>query len=181
MTEDIRPARRPGRRGPEVRCRLRPSPGASSNPAANPVTRAPGVHGVRAPGPADPLTVEISRARGDTVVVAVSGEIDLRTADTLRSRLVAAHESGFDGGLPGEGARRVVVDFAAVPFCDAAGLGALVAARNRIVASGGEIALARVRPAQARLLRVTGLDRLFAVHRDVAGALAEHDPSATSR
>ncbi|GAA4241155.1 hypothetical protein GCM10022254_68840 [Actinomadura meridiana] len=153
---------------------------ASTGPAASVAVR-----GVHVPGPDDPLTVEITRARGDTVVVAVTGEIDLRTADTLRARLVAVHGAGLGAGLGtgpnGEGARRVVADFAAVPFCDAAGLGALVAARNRIVASGGEIALARVRPAQARLLRVTGLDRLFAVHPDVASALAEHDPSATSR
>ncbi|RKS67849.1 anti-anti-sigma factor [Actinomadura pelletieri DSM 43383] len=167
MTDHTRPARRPGRRGPEVRCRTVPTAPVS---AEHPVPVA--APGVREPAAADPLTVEIARVRGDTAVVAVAGEIDLRTADTLCARLVEIH---------GEGSRRIVADFAGVPFCDAAGLGALVAAHNRISVSGGEIALARVRPAQARLLSITGLDRLFAVHADVTGALADHDPSTTSR
>ncbi|WUI03686.1 STAS domain-containing protein [Spirillospora sp. NBC_00431] len=163
MTEDIGPARRTGRRGPEVRCRTAlisdPSPAAPPLPAT------------RDPGAAGELEVEITAVRGDTAVVAVTGEIDLRTADTLRARLVEAR---------GEGPRRLVVDFTGVPFCDAAGLGALVAAHNRIAVSGGEIALARVRPAQRRLLRITGLDRLFTIHPDVAAALAEHDSSTPS-
>ncbi|TDB84541.1 anti-sigma factor antagonist, partial [Actinomadura sp. KC216] len=124
------------------------------------------------PGVIGELEVEIAMVRGESAVVVVTGEIDLRTADTLCARLVEAR---------GEGPRRLVVDFAAVEFCDAAGLGALVGARNRIAVSGGEISLARVRPAQLRLLRITGLDRLFAVHPDVASALAEHDSSTTSR
>ncbi|MFI0487153.1 STAS domain-containing protein [Actinomadura sp. 9N215] len=164
MTEEFRPARRAGRRGPEVRCR--------TAPAAGPAPAAPQLPAIGIQGAAAELEVEIARVRGDTAVLVVTGEIDLRTADTLCSRLVEAR---------GEGPRRLVVDFAAVPFCDAAGLGALVAAHNRIAVSGGEISLAGVRPAQLRLLRITGLDRLFAVHPDVAAALAEHDSSTTSR
>lgn len=109
--------------------------------------------------------------RGDTAVAAVSGEIDLRTADTLRARLVELHASG---------PRRLVADFTAVPFCDAAGLGALVAARNQIAAGGGEIVLAGVRPAQLRLLRITGLHRLFAVYPRVRDALAALDSPTAS-
>lgn len=187
MTEEIGPARRAGRRGPEVRCRTassRAPAGAPEVPGAQiPAAPVPGVRspGVRGPGgvPEDAvpdgtgaLRVEVARVRGDAAVVAVTGEIDLRTADALRARLVEVHASG---------PRRLVADFAAVSFCDAAGLGALVAAHNRIAACGGEIALARVRPAQLRLLRITGLHRLFAVHPDVAGALAEHDSPSTSR
>lgn len=170
MTEEIRPAGRPGRRAPEVRCRTAASPTPAGVPAPGGV---PGdVPGAWVPDAAGGLEIEIARVRGDTAVVAVTGEIDLRTADTLRARLVELH---------GAGPRRLVADFAGVPFCDAAGLGALVAAHNRIAASGGEIALARVRPAQLRLLRITGLHRLFAVHPDVRAALAEQDSSTTSR
>ncbi|MFI0373815.1 STAS domain-containing protein [Actinomadura sp. 1N219] len=164
MSEDIRPARRTGRRGPEVRCRTARTP---APPPA--VLRLPAVP---APDAAGELGVEVAMVRGESAVVVVTGEIDLRTADTLCARLVEAR---------GEGPRRLVVDFSAVAFCDAAGLGALVGARNRIAVSGGEISLAGVRPAQLRLLRVTGLDRLFAVHPDAASALAEHDSSTTSR
>ncbi|TMQ94980.1 STAS domain-containing protein [Actinomadura soli] len=164
MSEDIRPARRAGRRGPEVRCRTARTTGPSLAAPQFPAAQDPGVAGE--------LEVELAMVRGESAVVVVTGEIDLRTADTLCARLVEAR---------GEGPRRLVVDFSAVAFCDAAGLGALVGAHNRIAVSGGEISLAGVRPAQLRLLRITGLDRLFAVHPDVAAALAEHDSSTTSR
>ena len=163
MTEETRPARRPGRRPPEVRCRTAAPAAGSPAPAANPAAR------VHAAGGA--LEVAITRARSGTAVVAVTGEIDLRTSDTLRARLVELHAAG---------PRRLVADFTGVPFCDAAGLGALVAAHNQIAASGGEIVLAGVRPAQLRLLRITGLQRLFAVHADVDRALAALDSPTTS-
>lgn len=164
MTEETRRTGRPGRRPPEVRCRagaVRAVPDA-----------APGASGAHAD---DGLRIETARVAAGTAVVAVTGEIDLRTAGPLRDRLVEMH-----GRMPGAGPRRLVADFAAVPFCDAAGLGALVAAHNQISAAGGEIALAGVRPAQLRLLRITGLHRLFAIHRDVEAALSGQDSPTRS-
>ncbi|MBO2466206.1 STAS domain-containing protein [Actinomadura violacea] len=128
--------------------------------------------GAWTPGPVAGLAVEVAERRPGTGVVTVTGEIDLHTADGLRARLVKAHAAG---------ARRLVLDFAAVPFCDAAGLGALVGAHNEISASGGEIVLAGVRPAQLRLLRITGLHRLFALHADVEAALGGQDSPTGSR
>ncbi|MFG2090774.1 MULTISPECIES: STAS domain-containing protein [unclassified Spirillospora] len=170
MTEEIGPARRAGRRVPEVRCRTAAPAAGSRAPAAAP--RFAGVPVPGAGGPVDGLEVAVARVRGDTAVVALTGEIDLRTADGLRARLVELHAAG---------PRRLLVDFTAVPFCDAAGLGALVAAHNQISASGGEIVLAGVRPAQSRLLRITGLHRLFQTHADVRRALAALDEPTTSR
>ncbi|MDL4777255.1 MULTISPECIES: STAS domain-containing protein [Thermomonosporaceae] len=161
-------ARRPGRRGPEVRCR------AGARPAGGPGTAldGPAAGGPREQGPVAGLDVSVAQVHGETVVAAVTGEIDLHTADTLRVHLVELHEAGF---------RRLVVDFAGVPFCDATGLGALVAAHNQISGAGGEIRLARVRPAQVRLLRITGLYRLFTLYDDIAGAIAEAGSSAAPR
>ncbi|WP_243726029.1 STAS domain-containing protein [Actinomadura rubrisoli] len=158
MTEETRAARRPGRRGPEVRCRTG--------------TAAVRVPAAWVPGATPDLEIVVARVRGDTAVAAVTGEIDLHTSDALRARLVELHGAGF---------RRLVVDFTAVPFCDATGLGALVAAHNHVAARGGQIALAGVRPAQLRLLRITGLHRLFALHVDADHALAAQGSSTTSR
>lgn len=165
MTEETRPGRRAGRRAPEVRCRAGAVPAAPPVPAGGPARAA-----------AAGLTVEVARVRGGTAVVTVAGEIDLRTAGALRDRLVELH-----GRLPGTGPRRLVADFTAVPFCDAAGLGALVAAHNQIAADGGEIVLAGVRPAQLRLLRITGLDRLFVIHAAADDVWAAPGPPAASR
>ncbi|MDL4822042.1 STAS domain-containing protein [Actinomadura opuntiae] len=175
MTEETRPARRPGRRAPEVRCRTgaaqaaprgsaAPAAPAGALPDAGPQGAAPpDATGAWTPARVADLVIEVAEPRPGTAVVTVTGEIDLHTADALRTGLVKAHAAG---------ARRLVLDFAAVPFCDAAGLGALVGAHNEISGSGGEIVLAGVRPAQLRLLRITGLHRLFVLHSDVAGALA---------
>jgi anti-anti-sigma factor len=153
MTDDGRTARRHDRQGAGPRCRL----------GARPPARRGGVRaGAPAPAPV-PLVTEVVRTQGETALVEVRGELDLRTAGLLRSRLLELHASGH---------RVLVVDFDGVPFCDAAGLGALVAARNRASALGGEVRLSRVRPAQHRLLRITGLDRVFRVYDWVDAAMA---------
>jgi anti-anti-sigma factor len=160
MTDDGRTARRHARRVPDLRCRA-----GAPRPARD-----------RAAGGAPPLAgadgcfeIEAVRAEGDAAVAAVRGEIDVRTADVLRARLTELHSRGH---------RNLVVDFTEVAFCDAAGLGALVAVHNRVSADGGGVRLAGVRPAQRKLLRITGLHRVFGLHEDVEGALAAAAPSA---
>ncbi|MEU9873050.1 STAS domain-containing protein [Actinomadura verrucosospora] len=170
MTEESRRAGRAGRRPPEVRCRA-----GAVRASAVPDAFSGAAPDVSCAHAGDGLRIETTRVGARTAVVAVAGEIDLRTAGPLRDRLVEMH-----GRLPGAGPRRLVADFTAVPFCDAAGLGALVAAHNQISADGGEIALAGVRPAQLRLLMITGLHRLFAIHRDVEAALSAQDSPTRS-
>jgi anti-sigma B factor antagonist len=85
-------------------------------------------------------------------VVEITGEIDVHTVGELRTILLA---------LADEGLTHIVADFAGVRFCDAAGLGALVAVNNRVTESGGTLRLIGVRPAQRRILQITRLDRLF--------------------
>ncbi|WP_218826716.1 anti-sigma factor antagonist [Actinomadura meyerae] len=156
---------------PEVRCRAGAAAGRAPGGAP-----APAAGSAAGPAVAAGLRIEVARVRGDAAVVTVAGEIDLRTAGALRDGLVELH-----GRLRGTGTRRLVADFGAVPFCDAAGLGALVAAHNQIAADGGEIALTGVRPAQLRLLRITGLHRLFAINAGADAACAAYGPSAGSR
>ncbi|WP_083983770.1 STAS domain-containing protein [Actinomadura hibisca] len=158
MTDDNTAVRRTSRRPAAVRC--------GGAPEADRGVGAVRVREGRAwadPSWGEPpeLRVTVARTRGETAVAAVTGEIDLRTADTLRARLVELHAAGF---------RTLVVDFAGVPFCDATGLGALVAVHNHLAEQGGEIRLARVRPAQRRLLHITGLYRLFPVEDEPGSA-----------
>jgi hypothetical protein len=171
--------------------RCRPAPGATD------------------PGPAD-WRFDILQAGAGIVVTEVAGEIDLRTVGILRKRLFELTDAGF---------ARIIIDFEDVQFCDAAGLGALVAAQNRLRALGdgrsrgaaaqsgqhgqsaqsgqsgqaaeggqhaqaaeagqaGAISLARVRPAQRRLLHVAGLGTAFALYDSVPEAVrAQRDPT----
>jgi anti-anti-sigma factor len=84
----------------------------------------------------------------------LSGELDVTGIDELWTTL---------DGLVDAGGRLVRVDLAELDFLDAAGLGILVRAHRRLSAVGGRLVLTGVRPAQRRLLEITGLDRVLAV------------------
>jgi anti-sigma B factor antagonist len=99
---------------------------------------------------------------GTSAVVEIGGEIDVHTADRLRAILLDLADGGHT---------RIVADFAGVRFCDAAGLGALVAVNNRVREQGGALRLAGVRPAQLRILQITRLDQLFRPYDSVDDAL----------
>jgi anti-sigma B factor antagonist len=100
--------------------------------------------------------VGLSRAqRGEHTLITLNGELDIASAPSLRERL---HAALIDTGP------YVVIDLSGVVFCDASGLALLVDARRRI-GPNGTVVLAAPRPQLLRLLRVTGLDRVFTVHR----------------
>jgi anti-sigma B factor antagonist len=98
------------------------------------------------------MTVTIARRDGRSAVVAVRGEIDLHSSGELRGALMCLADAGHT---------RIVVDFSGVRFCDAAGLGVLVAVNNRLRQRDGTLSLVGVRPPQRKILRITGLDELF--------------------
>ena len=99
------------------------------------------------------LSIKVARAgdRGCTVVL--SGEIDIVSADGLYQALTAAmHRYGPS----------VALDAAAVRFCDARGLGALVRAANHARVRGGGVTVVAASPQLSKLISVTGLARRFA-------------------
>jgi anti-sigma B factor antagonist len=108
------------------------------------------------------LTVTVADRRHRVIVTEVAGEIDLRTSEILRARLLELLDEGFSG---------IVVNFAEVLFCDASGLGTLVAVHNRLRARGGELRVARARAPQRRLFQITGLDQVISLHDTVEDAV----------
>ncbi|WP_086828195.1 STAS domain-containing protein [Streptomyces sp. NRRL B-24572] len=100
--------------------------------------------------------------RPGTVVLALDGELDHDTADPLRSALREY-----------AGAMRVVVDCAGLRFCDSTGLNVLLRTRLRLLAEGGHVDLAGLRPPVRRIFEITGALRVFRVYADVDAALAD--------
>lgn len=94
-----------------------------------------------------------------SLVLSVSGEVDLATAGALETALTDAAGSN------------VVVDLSGVPFMDSTGLNALVNGRRAIVDAGGTIALV-VTPdgAVARLLDITGMGGVLPTHASLEEA-----------
>ncbi|MEV6331170.1 STAS domain-containing protein [Streptomyces sp. NPDC051909] len=111
----------------------------------------------------------LSGRRPDTVVLALSGELDHDTAGPLRDALA---EHGGDAGSSRNGGR-VVVDCSELSFCDSTGLNVLLRARLRMTEAGGRLDIAGLRPPVDRMFEITGALSVFRVYETVASALAD--------
>lgn len=112
------------------------------------------------------LTVARVRWRDGVVVLAVSGELDMCTADQFDKELA---------GLAAAGHRRIALDLAGLSFCDASGLQVLVMASARAKAARGWVRLAAAVPRVRRLVvitRLTGALPMFATVGHALGPLA---------
>ncbi|GAA2299093.1 STAS domain-containing protein [Streptomyces kunmingensis] len=94
-------------------------------------------------------------------VLRIAGDLDHDTAPELRGLLPTIVLR------PGQS---LVLDLAAMPFCDSSGVSALIAAHNHALAAGAGIALVAVPANTLRILRIVGLDQVFAIHPDLATA-----------
>ena len=112
----------------------------------------------------DDLGVTTESVPGATVVD-VSGEIDLHTAPGLRAALEPAVQTAREQGTA------VVVDLSGVSFLDSTGLGELVGAHKALAESGGRLHVVAVGDRVRRLLGLTGLTEVLAVHDSRADAL----------
>ncbi|MFC9057226.1 STAS domain-containing protein [Streptomyces sp. NPDC057074] len=110
------------------------------------------------------------------VVFALRGELDFDSVVQLHE--ATERELSRMEGPP------VVVDCARLAFCDSSGIGGLLRLSQRLSAQDRVLRLAAVPASVARLLALTGLDRLFTVHADVHEALGagtdRHDTVAAA-
>lgn len=106
---------------------------------------------------ADPFasfSVTVSRLEG-RVLVRVGGELDAYSSPYLRSTLLDL--------IDGQGNLALVIDLANLEFIDSTGLAVLVTALRQSRAHGGNVVLRQPRPSTMRLLRITAMDRVFAI------------------
>ena len=101
---------------------------------------------------------------GCVPVVTAPEEIDVTSADGLRTALV-------DAAARGHGT--FVVDMSLTRFCDSSGLHALVAAHRRAQAEGGEVLLVVPDTAVLRVLAITGMDQVIPNFASLDEALAQ--------
>jgi len=99
-------------------------------------------------------TLELSHriSPAGEAVVAIGGELDIATAE-LAVRYVRQVTDQHRGP--------VIVDLAALSFCDAGGLGALLRMAGYAEQAGCPFRLASPRPSLVKIMRITGLDRRF--------------------
>jgi anti-sigma B factor antagonist len=128
------------------------------SPEAAPPVVIPAQPAAAAPAPAVlPAQLEMSTSTGANgyQVVSVAGELDIATAEQAYSFITEVIDGRLKGSAP------VTVDLSGVTFCDASGLGALARLARYARAAGRQLKLTSVRPSVMKIMRITGLDRVF--------------------
>ncbi|MFF5900650.1 STAS domain-containing protein [Streptomyces argenteolus] len=108
-----------------------------------------------------PLTI-ITRDAATGPVLEIGGDLDYATTPELRAALDA---------LTLVGGQLLILDLGRLEFCDSSGITTLLVARNLAIEHGAAIALAAVPDRTLRVLRIVGLDRVFALHPDATAAI----------
>jgi len=121
-------------------------PQTPPRPAGNPPPRAPG--GAQ-------LELSCRTGANGYQVVSVAGELDIATAEQAYSYISEVIDGPARGPVP------VTVDLSGVTFCDASGLGALARLARHARAAGRQLMLTSARPSVLKIIRITGLDRIF--------------------
>jgi len=102
----------------------------------------------------DDLSIHV-HVEGDMQIFELTGSLDIATSPTVRAALTSASERGD---------HRLIVDLTRIEFLDSTGLGALIGAQRRAKEFGGEVRLIAKEGQILRLLRITGLLRVFGVY-----------------
>ncbi len=111
-----------------------------------------------------PFRATVAEIAHDIALVSVSGELDLYVERELREALAAADKLGNP---------TVVVDLSAVSFMDSTVCGILVGEATRRRREGGELVLVSSRNRASRVLEVSGIDRVIAVHPTLHSAFKD--------
>jgi anti-sigma B factor antagonist len=96
-------------------------------------------------------------------VLAVEGRLNAVVAPQLKEHLKQTARAGNVN---------IVVDLAEVSFVDSSGLAALVSGFRAAREGGGTVRVAGLNEQTMTAFRLTRLDRVFEIHRDVESAIA---------
>lgn len=95
------------------------------------------------------LRVDVQPVDEATYRLALEGELDVHSADLLRSIGLGACNDG----------RTLILDLVDLTFVDSTGLGTIAQLQKRCTAGGGELVVTNVPDTVARMLEITGLDK----------------------
>jgi len=95
-------------------------------------------------------------------VMKIAGEVDVYTADQLKTALNQVIVFG---------AKDLVIDMGEVSYIDSHGFGTLLEVTRILKSRGGSLNLASCSASIERLLRITKLDMTFGIFQNVGGAI----------
>ncbi|MFC1408525.1 STAS domain-containing protein [Streptacidiphilus sp. N1-12] len=118
------------------------------------------------------FSVEV-RPTGVAWVLELRGELDFESAAQLRE----AADVLFEAEQPA----LLVVDCAALGFCDSSGINVLIRIYQRLSERGGVLRLAAVPGSVTRVFALTGLNQVMAVYETADEALSVQDGARALR
>jgi anti-sigma B factor antagonist len=108
------------------------------------------------------LKAETRQVRDGVAVIALSGEVDVYTSPRLKQEMV---------DLLNKGTVKLVVDLSDVKYLDSTGLGVLIGGLKRARERDGDLRLVCDNLRILRIFEITGLTKIFDIHRTEAEAL----------
>jgi anti-sigma B factor antagonist len=109
------------------------------------------------------MTIQVKREKtGDSVVVGVTGSIDIYSSPELRGELKVALEAK---------APRLVIDLSGVAFVDSSGLATLIEALQKAQQYAGKVLLCGLTPKVLGVFQLANLDRIFQIRDTREAAL----------
>lgn len=101
--------------------------------------------------------------RKNVLVVSLSGELDHHTAKKVKDM---AEEV-----IKNKGVTNLVFDFTNLTFMDSSGIGVVVGRYKLISSLGGRVAIVNTSSVIDRLLTMSGIKKIIAVHHSLPGAI----------
>lgn len=89
---------------------------------------------------------------GNTLIVAIEGEIDHHTASRARARI--------DSKFLMEPVKNMVMDLSRVTFMDSAGIGLILGRMNRVNSVGGKMSLRKPKPEISKILKMSKIESI---------------------
>lgn len=102
-----------------------------------------------------------------TLLLRLDGELDMRTAETLRQAI--------DHEIERRGIRTVVLNLEKVQFIDSSGLGVILGRYKKLLPLNGKIRICNVPPHIFRIMELSGLPRIIEFFPNEAAAKAGNE------
>lgn len=100
-----------------------------------------------------------------TLLLRLSGELDMRTADGLRQTI--------DSEIDRRGINTVILNFQAVQFIDSSGLGVILGRYKKLLPLGGKLKITNVPPHIFKIMELSGLPKIIKFYSDELQAYEE--------
>ncbi len=101
--------------------------------------------------------------RDNVAIISVEGKL-MGDTPQLRETLMNECKQNF---------KSIILDLKGVTWANSAGLGYLISCYSHAKKLGGELVLARVEDTVEMLLKTTGLNKIFRIHKSLDEAIAE--------